>query len=230
MKNFKQNSRFGGRGRSDGNRGRGNRDFGPRSMHQATCAECGNACEVPFRPSGDKPVYCSNCFEKNKGSDFRKPARRDFGKSDYGSNQAFSAVCDKCGNACEVPFRPSGDKPVYCDDCFKQVKEDRRKKTEERSYEIKDIGDLLPKEVEVTAQPISLMQALSQDVTGFDGKKHVPAAPASHEEEGLTEDEFKMEWYEEAKKMVGDLPAGNSQDQVMPSAPVPPTPPLAPSV
>ena len=118
MKNFKQNSRFGGRGRSDGNRGRGNRDFGPRSMHQATCAECGNACEVPFRPSGDKPVYCSNCFEKNKGSDFRKPARRDFGKSDYGSNQAFSAVCDKCGNACEVPFRPSGDKPVYCDDCF----------------------------------------------------------------------------------------------------------------
>ena len=29
------------------------------------------------------------------------------------------AVCDKCGNDCEVPFRPTEGKPIYCDDCFK---------------------------------------------------------------------------------------------------------------
>ena len=30
----------------------------------------------------------------------------------------FEAVCDKCGNKCEVPFRPAGGKPVYCSQCF----------------------------------------------------------------------------------------------------------------
>lgn len=30
----------------------------------------------------------------------------------------FKAVCDKCHKECEVPFRPTGDKPVYCSDCF----------------------------------------------------------------------------------------------------------------
>jgi len=46
-------------------------------MHQAECAECGNRCEVPFRPTGDKPVYCSNCFGDNKGKSFdtKKPSQ-----------------------------------------------------------------------------------------------------------------------------------------------------------
>ena len=33
-------------------------------MHEATCAKCGRTCEVPFRPTGAKPVYCSDCFRK----------------------------------------------------------------------------------------------------------------------------------------------------------------------
>jgi CxxC-x17-CxxC domain-containing protein len=33
-------------------------------MFRATCDNCHQSCEVPFRPSGDKPVYCSDCFEK----------------------------------------------------------------------------------------------------------------------------------------------------------------------
>jgi CxxC-x17-CxxC domain-containing protein len=36
----------------------------PREMHPATCAQCGKETEVPFRPSGDRPVYCSDCFSK----------------------------------------------------------------------------------------------------------------------------------------------------------------------
>ncbi|MDR3565711.1 MAG: zinc-ribbon domain containing protein [Negativicutes bacterium] len=36
-----------------------------REMHQATCAECGKETQVPFRPSGDRPVYCSSCFTGN---------------------------------------------------------------------------------------------------------------------------------------------------------------------
>jgi CxxC-x17-CxxC domain-containing protein len=31
-------------------------------MHPIVCAECGNEAMVPFRPRGDRPVYCSDCF------------------------------------------------------------------------------------------------------------------------------------------------------------------------
>ena len=34
----------------------------PREMHKATCADCQNECEVPLKPSGDRPVYCKECF------------------------------------------------------------------------------------------------------------------------------------------------------------------------
>jgi CxxC-x17-CxxC domain-containing protein len=47
---------------SGGSRGSGNRS-GSREMHDATCAACGKACQVPFQPSGEKPVYCSECFQ-----------------------------------------------------------------------------------------------------------------------------------------------------------------------
>ena len=35
-----------------------------RQMFPATCAQCGQATEVPFQPRGDKPVYCSDCYRK----------------------------------------------------------------------------------------------------------------------------------------------------------------------
>lgn len=36
-----------------------------REMFPATCAACGVETEVPFRPSGDRPVYCRDCFTRN---------------------------------------------------------------------------------------------------------------------------------------------------------------------
>lgn len=38
-----------------------------REMFKATCAECGKPCEVPFRPTGDRPVYCKDCFQAMRG-------------------------------------------------------------------------------------------------------------------------------------------------------------------
>ena len=63
---------FGGRSESRGGFGRDrDRGFGserrPHEMHDVTCDKCGKQCQVPFRPSGDKPVLCSDCF-KNSGS------------------------------------------------------------------------------------------------------------------------------------------------------------------
>ena len=39
---------------------------GHREMHKATCSECGQECEVPFKPTEGKPVYCRECFRKKK--------------------------------------------------------------------------------------------------------------------------------------------------------------------
>ncbi len=37
-----------------------------RQFTKVTCAGCGKETEVPFVPSGDRPVYCRECFEANK--------------------------------------------------------------------------------------------------------------------------------------------------------------------
>lgn len=66
---------FGGRKSFGGDRG--GRSDGPAEMFKAVCSECGNSCEVPFRPSGDKPVYCNNCFSSKREGVDRKP-RNDF--------------------------------------------------------------------------------------------------------------------------------------------------------
>ncbi len=46
----------------------GGYDRGPREMFSATCSSCGREAQVPFRPSGDKPVYCSDCFQTHRRS------------------------------------------------------------------------------------------------------------------------------------------------------------------
>jgi len=35
-------------------------------MHKAVCADCKKECEVPFKPSEDRPVYCQECFPKHR--------------------------------------------------------------------------------------------------------------------------------------------------------------------
>ena len=37
-----------------------------REMFTTVCASCGAEARVPFNPTGDKPVYCSACYENNK--------------------------------------------------------------------------------------------------------------------------------------------------------------------
>lgn len=77
MKDFKKfGSGFGGRDRGGNSGGAfsprrsigGRSSFGgPKTMHSAICSGCGQSCEVPFRPTGEKPVFCSNCFSEQRG-------------------------------------------------------------------------------------------------------------------------------------------------------------------
>lgn len=52
---------------------------GNKELFTAECAACHNKCEVPFRPNGKKPVYCSNCFVKD-GESAPRGDRRDFSR------------------------------------------------------------------------------------------------------------------------------------------------------
>lgn len=117
MRDFKSNR---------GNRG-GRRSDQPQ-MYKAVCDECGDECRVPFRPSGDKPIYCNECYEQHGGSssnNFDKGRRgRSFDRRDSrrgrdgGRSAMYAAQCDECGKECQLPFKPRGDKPVYCSECF----------------------------------------------------------------------------------------------------------------
>lgn len=62
--------------------GAGRTDDRPKTFYKATCNNCGNSCDVPFKPVNGKPVFCRDCFVKTgdtaggRASD-RAP-RRDF--------------------------------------------------------------------------------------------------------------------------------------------------------
>lgn len=61
----------------DDKRGGGGFNRGPRQMFSATCSKCGQSCEVPFRPTGERPVFCSNCF-KSQGGPSQRFAPKSF--------------------------------------------------------------------------------------------------------------------------------------------------------
>jgi CxxC-x17-CxxC domain-containing protein len=37
-----------------------------KPLHGALCSECGEECEVPFKPDPHRPVYCKKCWAKRK--------------------------------------------------------------------------------------------------------------------------------------------------------------------
>ena len=54
----------GGGSYSSGGRSEG----GYREMYEVTCDSCGRPARVPFQPRGDRPVYCSDCFQQQRTS------------------------------------------------------------------------------------------------------------------------------------------------------------------
>ncbi|NQT47608.1 MAG: zinc-ribbon domain containing protein [Chloroflexi bacterium] len=56
--------------RRGGGYGGGGRDsFGSsrqREMFPAVCATCGKDTQVPFEPRNGRPVYCSDCYSRNR--------------------------------------------------------------------------------------------------------------------------------------------------------------------
>jgi len=130
---------------------RGGRDFDRPQMFDAVCAKCGDNCQVPFRPNGSKDVFCSKCFESvdKSNSSFQRTPRNDFrsfrdardsrGSRDFGNSRGydekpmFRAICDKCGDHCQVPFEPRNGKPVLCSSCFENDRNSSASRFEPRN-------------------------------------------------------------------------------------------------
>ncbi len=47
-------------------RGRQGNGSGERTFTRVICSDCNKECEIPFKPSGGRPVYCKECFSKRK--------------------------------------------------------------------------------------------------------------------------------------------------------------------
>ncbi len=98
-----------------------------------TCVDCGEeflftAGEQAFyreRGLTNAPTRCKRC------RDARKASRPDGGGGGGGGHRGggmggnkpmFDAVCSQCGRDTQVPFQPSGGRPVLCRDCFNAAK------------------------------------------------------------------------------------------------------------
>jgi CxxC-x17-CxxC domain-containing protein len=77
-------------GRSGGSRfSRGSRDDRSNEMFNATCGDCGDECQIPFKPRDNRPVYCRECFKDHKPQESSGDSRfnRD---SSYGRKERSS--------------------------------------------------------------------------------------------------------------------------------------------
>jgi CxxC-x17-CxxC domain-containing protein len=100
-----------------------------------SCKDCGT--DFVFT-AGEQEFYASRGFENVPGRcpscrAARRAREASSGAASYGGESAgrpsrrvaremHPAVCSNCGKDTEVPFVPRGDKPVYCSDCFAQVR------------------------------------------------------------------------------------------------------------
>jgi CxxC-x17-CxxC domain-containing protein len=102
------------------------------------CRDCGGSFtftsgEQSFyseRGLTNDPARCPGCRHARKSG---RDASSAFGEGyvAYGSFASFGgrnprqmhpATCDRCGEVTEVPFVPRGDRPVYCSECFSQIR------------------------------------------------------------------------------------------------------------
>ncbi|CAA7601917.1 CxxC-x17-CxxC domain protein [Acididesulfobacillus acetoxydans] len=84
------------------------------------CRDCGN--EFVFS-AGEQEFFAEKGFENEPSRcPACRAARRQRAGSDRPQREMFTVICSNCGVETQVPFRPTGDKPVYCRDCYQKLK------------------------------------------------------------------------------------------------------------
>jgi len=105
-----------------------------------TCRDCGQpftftAGEQEFYASRglmNEPGRCPNCRQARRSTQGGGYSGGGGGGGGYGGGgggyrerEMFTAICSNCGKEAHVPFQPRTDRPVYCSDCFQQVRGER---------------------------------------------------------------------------------------------------------
>jgi len=159
---------------------------------ELACRDCGGAFvftagEQEFYATKGlehDPVRCPSCRATRK---MMRPEDRDFAPA-YGvyvswggrtPRQLHVASCAQCASMTEVPFRPRDDRPVYCSDCYGDL---RRKQEAQEAAEATAAatriatsggkGEAEPLEGEAPAEPVDAEAAAALAATD------VPAAEA----------------------------------------------------
>lgn len=83
-----------------------------------TCRDCG--AQFTFT-TGEQEFYAVKGFtnDPSRCNECRSAKKQSFGDRKPKSRELYSTTCSECGKEAKVPFVPSGDKPVYCSDCFR---------------------------------------------------------------------------------------------------------------
>lgn len=181
-------NRGGSAGRSQYYNPREGSGFGSRSndrgserkeMFDAVCAKCGGVAKVPFRPNGRKDVFCSKCFGEMNGEEPRGGNRFESRGNDRGYSDrprfekpSFRAICDECGDNCEVPFEPRNGKPVLCSDCF--AKKEGRGNESRNSVDLAEINAKLDRIIKILspeAPKKEMTEKILEEIEAGLGKK-----------------------------------------------------------
>jgi CxxC-x17-CxxC domain-containing protein len=83
-----------------------------------TCQDCGKQF---VWSAEDQEFYAERGLQQPKRCKDCRQARK--AQQGGGTRQMYPAVCSGCGAKCEVPFEPRGDRPVYCNECYRKQRE-----------------------------------------------------------------------------------------------------------
>ena len=95
-----------------------------------TCRDCGQSFVFTvgeqefFAEKGftNEPTRCPECRSSRKREGGGGFGGGGFGGGGGGPREMHPVVCAQCGKDTTVPFLPRGDRPVYCSDCFSQMR------------------------------------------------------------------------------------------------------------
>jgi CxxC-x17-CxxC domain-containing protein len=157
----------------------------PRSEFKSNAPSEDRNNEPRSRSSGDnrqnEPRPASFGDNRREPQPARRPLSANGPKSALPKEEKplFNARCTLCGKDFKLKFKPELGRPAYCEDCFKKVREERRKKSDERDPNVRMLEDLPVKQDVLQAPAVSLASLLPKPT------------PIRETDDGILEEEYQ---------------------------------------